>query len=329
MIQALNKTSIRCGTCVHFVDGPAHPQYPKLCQDMGIREYRPAPDCYSPAPLKIVRANVNVSEVGRMLRHLTADQMVVMGQLLTQAAELADYDLKFGQPVYVNLGAGEYLTNYFKGYVVGTVTVDDDDFTQHVFVSSDLSIDQEDAPEFRTLLRLTLDSLNTTKDFNKIKEKLIGQGRLEAPEKSGHRIPLAQWIRMEEKPALPPSEVDAYEPPTIDTAPAAWLDPFSEEDTAHFKVDVKPKKKKGKELLADPHAEAKRLERAKRRLNMVENTDDQGNVYKTISSVELDGEGNPLDGLEGLDELDLDLPADLSPTIAYVVRDLPKPARSY
>lgn len=295
MTSAINNHLIRCGTCVHFADGPAHPQYPKLCQDMGIRDYRPAPDCYSPAPIKIVRAEVNVSEVGRMLRHLSPDQMVVMGQLLTQASELADYDLKFGQTVYINLGQGEYLTNYFKGYVVGTTQLQDDDDTRHIFVTSDLTFEQADAPEFRTLLRMTVSELHTLGAFKKIKEKLVTAGKLEAPAQIGHRIPLAQWIRMEEKPELPPSEVDAYEPPTIDTAPAAWLDPFSDEDTQHFVVEKKKTRKKaGKESIHDPAAEQKRLERARRRLNMVETVDEEGNRVKTITSRQ-DGEPELID----------------------------------
>lgn len=328
MTVAPNNNFLRCGTCVHYKDGPAHTDYGKLCADMGTREYRMAPDCYSPAPIKIVRANVNVSEVGKLLRHLSADQMVVMGQLMTQASELAAFDLKFGQPVYVNLGSGEYLTNYFKGFIVGTTQLDDDDLTQQFFVASDLSFEQEDAPEFRTLLRLTLDSLTTTKEFNEIKAKLIASGKLEAPEKIGHRIPLAQWIRMEEKPALPPSEVDAYEPPTIDTAPAAWLDPFSDDDTAHFKAAVTVKKKKGKAALDDPAAEAKRRERAaaaKKRLNMTTTTDEEGNVVKTISHRQLDADETEVDDLDA--ELgDIDLPVDLLPA-GISLLNLPTPAR--
>lgn len=326
MTAALNNNSIRCGTCVHFADGPAHPQYDgRLCSALGIRDYRPAPDCYSPAPLKIIRANVNVSEVGKLLRHLSADQMVVMGQLLTQAAELADHDLKFGQPVYVNLGSGEYLTNYFKGFVVGTSLVDDDDLTQHFYIASDLSFEQEDAPEFRTLLRLTLDSLVPSNEFKKIKERLIEQGKLEAPAKIGHRIPLAQWIRMEEKPALPPSEVDAYEPPTIDTAPAAWLDPFTDDDISHFQIERKPRKKKGKDQMSDPEAEQKRRERARKRLQMTETVDEEGHVVKTISHVQLNGDDAELE-----DEFNLDLPESLVGSTAdsfEMMFALPRPAR--
>lgn len=335
MTSALNKNTLRCGTCIHFADGPAHTQYPKLCQEMGIRDYRPAPDCYSPAPLKIVRANVDVSAVGKLVRHLEPDQMIVLGQLLTQAAELAEYNLKFGQPVYINLGSGEYLTNYFKAFVVGSQTLDDDEDTVHIYVSSDLTFEGEDTPDFRSLLRLTPDSLVTTPDFRVIKERLVTAGKLEAPAKIGHRIPLAQWIRMEEKPELPPSEVDAYEPPTIDTAPAAWLDPFSEEDFTHFQVVKKVKKKKGKDAMLDPSAEAKRRERAKKRLQMDESIDEEGNVVKTISHRQIDPDVTDAELVEielGMD--DLDLPADLMRTgglenspVLNLVYTLPRPLR--
>jgi hypothetical protein len=261
-----------------------HSKFDKPCEQLGVRDYAPAPDCYAPAPIKVVRADVDVSALGKQLRHLSPDQMHVLGQLLTYAADLDAHGLRFGQPVYVNLGDGEYLTNYFRAYVIGCIThVGEKGPTTHIYLSSDLTFEQADKPEFRTLLRLMPDSFLKRSEFNAVKARLIAENLLEAPPRNGYRVPLAQWIRMEEKPEIPVHELDDYDPPTIDTAPSAWLDPFSVNELESFKRAEKGRKGKGLDAMHDPAAAEKRKQRAERRLNVKETVLSDGSVVQEVT----------------------------------------------
>lgn len=105
---------VRCGSCMFYCDG-CHPNKERPCIETGVRDYNPAPDCYTPTPILVARADLDFEYLGRLLRHLTADQLHVLGHLLTYSTALLDAGFKFGQPVFINLGEGEYLTNYFQG----------------------------------------------------------------------------------------------------------------------------------------------------------------------------------------------------------------------
>lgn len=291
-----NNNVLRCGSCVHFKDGPAHPRHGDLCSELGVRDYATAPDCYSPAPILIVRASVDVEAIGKLLRHLSAEQMQAMGQLITNSAvSLAEESLKWGQPVYVNLGGGEFLTSYFKGYVIGMTRVAGEgrQIVPHVYVSSDLTFEAENVPEHRTLLRFMPDSLFTPSKFRTIKENLIRQGKLESPKKlhSPHLAPLSNWLR--DNCPMPTSKPELYEPPTIDSAPSAWLTPYSTDELDCLKFDP-PQRKRGKTIvIIDDAAKKKQADRAVSRLNVVKVTNNDGTVTKVVTSLAFEKESEP------------------------------------
>lgn len=279
----MSHINVKCGTCQFFREGPPHPKFGSLCEKLGVREYAEAPNCYSPVAIKIVRADVDVSEIGKHLRHLNSDQMQVIGQLITQAAALEQLRLKFGQPVYVNLGSNDYLTNYYKGYVLGVIQVDGADL---VYVSSDLTFEQTNDPEFRSLLRLNPESLMTGPQFKAHREKLVASGRLESPpsNKTGPGMPLTQWLRLEDRPMPKDGATATYDPPSIDTAPQAWLDPFSVTELESLKAD-KTRRRSDKGIVTlDSEAQEKRRERSRKRLNMKVVVDEDGNVYSTVAA---------------------------------------------
>lgn len=227
--------TLLCGTCIHFQRGPAHEKFEALCKERGIRDYNAAPEeCYSPDPMAVTRADVDVHAVGKLCRQLNGDQMRVLGQLMTQAADLEAIGLKFGQPMYVNLGNGpdglDYLTSYFLGYIVGMthVKVDKTTTTPHVYLASDLSFGEDQDLQHRTLLRMMPSSLLTKAQFNVRRAMLVEAGRMEAPVK-GWKMPLGQWLKSG-CPMPAPDMPHVYEPPTLDTAPISWQDPFSVEE---------------------------------------------------------------------------------------------------
>lgn len=229
---------LQCGSCVHFAHGPAHPDFETICQDRGIKSFSSAPGCYSPAPHEVINAPVKLSELGAMLRKLTSSQMHVLGQLMTQAGELELTGFKFGQPVYVSLGTGpdglDYLTSYFKGYVIGcaTVPIKDQKPLTHIYIASNLTVGIDELPDMRVLLRMLPKSLLTSSGFLKRKAALLAEERLECSHDSW-KMPLKDWLA-KGTPGPDTTKV-LYEPPTLDTAPSSWLDPYTPDDVATVK----------------------------------------------------------------------------------------------
>lgn len=230
-----------CSSCVHYKLGPAHEKFAAPCATLGVRDYAIAPEeCYSPDPSRITTADIDLPGVGKMLRHLTGEQMEVLGHLFTQAINLQEVKLKFGQPMYVNLGNGpdglDYITSYFKGYVVGMshVKVAKGVFTPHVYLASDLSVGDDLDVTHRTLLRMMPSSLMNVAQFKVRREELVEAGRMECVAR-GWKMPLGQWLKAG-CPGPAPELPNVYEPPTLDSAPASWLEPFSVEELESVKA---------------------------------------------------------------------------------------------
>jgi len=269
-----------CSACVHFKSGPAHPKFTAVCSSLGVRDYALAPgECFSPDPNHVARADIDIGAVGKMLRHLSSEQMQVFGHLVAQAAELERTGLKFGQPVYVNLGNGadgkDYLTSYFKGYVLGATQtpIDSKTAVPHVYLASNVSVDEE-AVEYRTLLRMLPSSVLTVKKFQQRSAELQKEGRLESKAK-GWKMPMGEWM----KAGCPRPTVEmpnAYEPPTLDKAPASWLEPFSADELETVKVISK--KAKASKRDTPEEVQRKQAQRAAARAKLTTTTLEDGTV---------------------------------------------------
>ncbi len=268
-----------CGQCVHFKNGPAHPKFSTICSTLGTRSYAEAPDCFSPDPAIIAKADVEVSEVGRLLRHLSAEQMVVIGHLMQQAADLHEHNLKFGQPVYVQIGVAkdgkDYLTSYFKGYVLGAtlVKVSSKNYVPHIYLGSNLTLDEEARPEHRSLLRMLPSSILTKAQFQKKSQDLKAAGRLESKD-TGWKMPFKEWLKA--GGPQPPAEIKGvYEPPTLDTAPSSWLEPFSVDELESVKViSRRAKREKRADTPEEIRVKQQKREEARSKLKM--HTDENG-----------------------------------------------------
>ena len=275
-------TQITCSSCQHFSQH-AHPSKEGLCQKLGVREYAAAPEsCYHAAPIKLVRADIDVEALGKQIRHLNVDQMHVLGELLRQAADLQAFGLKFGQPVFINLGNTEVLANYYKGYVVGMRTIiTAEGPTDHVYVASNISFADSDKPEHRSLLSMLPSSLITGAKFKELKAKLIAAGMLVDKVGVSKNLPLANWLQADKPVHVSDPKLTAYEPPTLDTAPAAWLDIFDAGEMESLKADVKRRRQR---IDIDANATKVREQRAASKLAVTETVAEDGTVIRTVTS---------------------------------------------
>lgn len=217
-ISSRNSINQRCGDCLHF---KLSAKFEKPCSQLGIKSFGAAPPCFSPNVYTMAQKSPDLLyQVGLLFHNFTPSQSRVLLSLLNMNKIFTkSYKLKFGQPVFFRLG-NDYLSNYFKGYVVGVATAGD----QQVFVTSDLSGSQKLKPVIATLAR---NSVFSVTEFKKKREDLVASGRLQDPQ------PLKTKVK---KP------VDSkYEVPSMEKAPSEWFDTYG----ARLSSAKKLKKGKG------------------------------------------------------------------------------------
>lgn len=200
---AKNSIGLKCGDCLHF---KVNAKFEKPCAQLGVAKFADAPACYSPNVYFLGRRDPNaIGQLGLLLRDFTAqDQRILLSVLKQSKSFEKHYNLKFGQPVYFCIG-NDYLSNYFRGYVVGVAEVGE----SQVFVGSDLTGKQRGKPMTGTFLR---DSVYTVTEFKKKRAQLQKDNRVIDPN------PLFTVKRYD-----PKIEKVDYEPPTIDSAPSEWF----------------------------------------------------------------------------------------------------------
>ena len=207
---------MRCGECLHFKKGP--PKFHSVCINLGVQSFAKAPNCFTPnvALLNTVSHDI-VSQLGLIAKDLSPVQLRLLSYVFKHAGVLRKVELKFGQPIFFSLGS-DYLSHYFRGYVLH---VSDD--RDYVFVTSCLN-----KTKYQTFLTLPIASVLKGMAFKETRKRLVQSGRisLKSDTKYTGKLPLAELLsatgcllysRRNEV-------VDAdYIPPTLETAPAEWL----------------------------------------------------------------------------------------------------------
>lgn len=199
------KAKPRCGDCLHFKHIS---KFERVCNTLGVKQFAEAPPCFSPNIYVLTKKNPDtLHQLGLLLRDWTPAETRVFMALLRQKIVMdKNYGLQFGQPVMFRIGGGDYLSNYFKGYVIGVAAVGDG----QVFVASDMSKTQRNMPATATLLPSSVYPLSKWK---KKKAELVKEKKLKDP-----------------NPLYSPSDLKKedltldYKVPTLENAPAAWFD---------------------------------------------------------------------------------------------------------
>ena len=231
---------VNCGTCVHHKRLPLFANKP--CSEHGVEEYALAPECYKTDTLGLVEDTPTdfIAQLGRGMKDLAPETMLALAYTMATAAKLMrKTGLRFGQPVYFSLG-GDYLTHYFKGYVI---SANDDDT---INIAAKLN-----AAEENTLLRLMRESILTRGVWQQKVEMLVNSGRirLDRTEKE-RRNWIAELLTYEGTINIDRSTkvfID-YEPPTLDTAPEALVEKARQMTTKKSKTAKKPPRVRGFDL---------------------------------------------------------------------------------
>jgi hypothetical protein len=198
------KAKPKCGDCLHF---KRIAKFERVCDQLGIKHFADAPTCFDPDVYILAKKNPDtLNQLGLMLRDWTSQEVRVFMAMLRQRLSMEkNYGLAFGQPVMFRIGDRDYLSNYFRGFVIGCATVGDG----QVFVTSDLSKKQRGQPAMATLMPSSVFPMSKWK---KKKEQLIKDKKLKDPN------PL--YSAPVEKKEL---TID-YQVPSLEDAPAAWFD---------------------------------------------------------------------------------------------------------
>lgn len=232
--DSFNKVSLgmSCSDCVHFQTGPA--KFEKVCAEIGVDARSRAPDCYNPDVFKLKDTDDPelLKNLGNIIRKFSPKQARILSFLLArQGGQLAKVKLKFGQPVYFSLGA-DYVSHYFKGYVVSSSE-------DHVYVVAKLNKAKEN-----TSLTLLRTSILTWSEYKKLEATLLEEGKVymsEQERKKQAKLPIAELLDKKGRvPHVEQFKID-YEPPTLDTAPADWLNIYDASGEAKRKKKKKPK----------------------------------------------------------------------------------------
>ena len=226
----------KCIDCIHF-SSEKLPAQTDVCEKLGVRPYQNAPRCFQAQPIHFIRSKLDIGQLGKSLRHLDYSQMITLANQLANAAELLNYGLKFGQPVYFNMSNKDYVDNYYKGYVVGCRTVKHKNSQDKlIFVASGLEF--ADKPEEtytnKAMLSLHAESLLTVKEWKEHYQYLVDNDLLEEPisGNSPRKLTYTQWIKAG-KPDRSPTKYDAkYTPPTIDCELDTLLEEWEDLETS-------------------------------------------------------------------------------------------------
>jgi len=231
-LKKQSKLDVRCGDCLCFEKGPF--LFGRACKLNGIMQDRPAPGCFNPDFTKLILGtNPHImQQIGFFLSHFNVSQTRILSSVINRSLSLKkNTAFTFGQEVYINMsGNREYISNYFKGYVVGYLKAN-----KTVFVSARMNKSRP----YTSSLMVMPDTLLTTEKFVAHSKKLAEAGKIQDPQfkdiGAGHAKSLPDG-----------KEVFDYEPPTLDSAPDKWFAPLHKRHEMDLEESASAKKKKRK-----------------------------------------------------------------------------------
>lgn len=232
---------LKASDCVYFK--VRNPYVGKSWEELGIPTYAKATRLFSPDLTKL--RGVNTEAIGilaDLTRKMDDSQIRILCYLLTNVSNLRTKGFAFGQPVYINMSYPriENVGCYRKGRVVSI-----DQYGNLQLIGNINNLGEE-----ATLITIPKENVLTRSKFNKLKEKLIeeGKGKLSAKQKREHML--------EYKPVKVLSKVEYEElqdVPTIDSIPDSWYSEMEiNDDENTLTVSSKKSGKKAKSKVGNP-----------------------------------------------------------------------------
>lgn len=225
--QKHSKLDTRCVDCISFEKGPF--LYGRACKLNGIAATRPAPTCFNPDFTKLILGTnpMILHQLGFFLAQFNTSQIRILSSVINRSLTIQKYTrFHFGEEVYINMsGSREYLSNYYKGFVVGYLKAN-----KCVFVSARMSKHRP----YTSSIMVMSDTLITASEFHERAARLESEGKIQDPKEAQ-----AAKVVLKSKGAAD------YEPPTLDSAPSEWLAPLH----ARSKLADEPKDKKRRPVM--------------------------------------------------------------------------------
>lgn len=187
---------LRCGQCMHF-RGSAHPSIGTPCQSSGVKSYAIAPNCYTPDVHQLKGLSTETFSVLSAIVAACKPQqaMILMGLFREHASLHRKTGFSLMQKVYFSLGSGEFLSDYYAGFVLGLAPHE-----RVLIVGTQYFSNQRSS----MVASLDVSSVLDRSKFEKRARRLINTGRVNPP-------------RAREPMEVPP-DVAKYEPPTIESS---------------------------------------------------------------------------------------------------------------
>lgn len=218
-----SKLDCRCSDCISFEKGPF--LYGRACKLNGVSENRPAPSCFNPDFTKLILGTnpMIMHQLGFFISQFNTSQIRILSSVINKSLTLKKYTrFHFGEEVYINMsGNREFLSNYYKGYVVGYLRSN-----RCVFVSARMSKHRP----YTSSIMVMDDTLLTAEEFKARSAALEAEGKIQDT-KSRDAATVKKGAGLD------------YEPPTLDNAPSDWLAPLH--TRAKMDMPQKAKKKPG------------------------------------------------------------------------------------
>lgn len=211
----------QCGDCKSFKKSKKK-DLEDVCSNLGIIATSKAPECFEPdlGAFRKVSVLPDIEALGEITKNFSAKQNRLLANFFVNQSKLKDNKFYFGQPLFICLGE-DYLSHYYKGFVVG---LEKHDGTTYVNLVSKLK-DSKHA----TGIMLAEDSVLQQKEFNVLAVDLLKRGRITRDKKEFEHfrdLPLSDMIDKKGKidvSKLIRLDLDV-DVPTIDKAPKDILE---------------------------------------------------------------------------------------------------------
>jgi len=115
--DAIIKLDVRCGNCYHFCHQRA-PRFSDVCEKIGILKIgRPCTSFLVDAHIFDLKQNEG-RDLREFIGKLSSTKLALYAALLIQEKQTRRYGLRHGELVYIKIFPDDYLSNYFRAWVI-------------------------------------------------------------------------------------------------------------------------------------------------------------------------------------------------------------------
>lgn len=108
---------VTCGSCLFF-KRHAHSKYRGPCNTLGVQEISRPCKVFTPEPISFnFRSEKELRLLAKVLMKISKNHLRLLATMLLREHKTRAKGFKFGQPVWVKVFGGDYISNYRKAYI--------------------------------------------------------------------------------------------------------------------------------------------------------------------------------------------------------------------